>query len=81
MDSLGIPECERIAGSEIRGTDRRTADQATPSEPSFFITPKKFYGMSFICLSVSEGIGESDPADAQHAGKFRPYISNKQRPK
>ena len=28
MDSQGIPECETIAGSEIRGTDRRTADQA-----------------------------------------------------
>ena len=29
MDSQGIPECETITGSEIRGTDRRTADQAT----------------------------------------------------
>ena len=33
-DSQGIPECEPITGSEIRGTDRRTADQA--SAPKIF---------------------------------------------
>ena len=27
MDSQGIPQLEAITGSEIRGTDRRTADQ------------------------------------------------------
>ena len=35
MDSQGIPECETIAGSEIRGTDRRTADQAIQIDSAF----------------------------------------------